>query len=502
VTREPPPRRISRYEILGELGRGSMGRVYLAHDPNTDRKVAVKLLALPAGAGAEEEAAARARFLLEARAAARLHHPGIVVVHDAGTDPESDRPFIAMEWVDGRSLSALLAERGPLPCAAAARIAAQVAEALEHAHERGVVHRDVKPGNILLGSDGAVKVSDFGIAKFVAESHTVSGHVLGTPNYISPEQLRGEPVDGRTDLFSLAAVLYEMLTGEPPFRSDSMASITYKVAHLEPRPPSELRADLPGGLERVLLRALAKAPAARWPSAGEFARELAAFAGAPGAAAPALPPERTVVTAAAGAGPPAASAAGAAGAPPPAAASAPPARRRGLEPRAALAAALAALAVVAVALALRIGRQSAHGSPAAGDGSTAAPRPAAAVPASRGAATPAAPAGPPAAAATLEIVHHNRLRGGQISVWVDGERVWSAPLRAPRNVLDRVAGEEVRTRLPVAPGARTIEVRVGHAAARIDASGVVRGQFEPGAQRRLRVVLRPYLPRLGLDWES
>lgn len=502
MTREPPPRRISRYEILGELGRGSMGRVYLAHDPNTDRKVAVKLLAPPAGAGAEEEAAARARFLLEARAAARLHHPGIVVVHDAGTDPESDRPFFAMEWVDGRSLAALLAERGPLPWPAAVRLAAQVAAALEHAHERGVVHRDVKPSNILLASDGVVKVSDFGIAKFVAESHTLSGHVLGTPNYISPEQLRGEPVDGRTDLFSLAAVLYEMLTGEPPFKSDSMASITYKVAHLEPRPPSELRHDLPDGLERLLLRALAKSPAARPPSAGEFARELAAIAGPAASEVPALPPERTVVTAAAT---PVSSAAPAAPAPTaPGPAPSPAARaRRGLEPRVALGAGLAALAVVAVGLVVRIGPPALETTPAASTETTAettVARPETAAPARP--APAGATAEPAAGQATLELVHHNRLRGGQISVWVDGERVWSAPLQAPRNVLDRVAGEEVRARLPVAAGTRTVEVRIGQATARIDASGVVRGRFEPGERRRLRVVLRPYIPRLGLEWES
>ena len=481
MTADELPRRIGRYEVLSELGHGSMGRVYLAHDPNTDRKVAVKRLAPASAASPEEETTSRARFLLEARAAARLQHPGIVVVHDADTDAESGRPYFAMEWVDGPSLGARLKQRGPLPWSAAARIAARVAAALEHAHQRGVVHRDVKPSNILLGADGSVKVSDFGIAKFATESHTLAGHVLGTPNYMSPEQLRGEAVDGRSDVFALGAVLYQMLTGEPPFRGDSLAAITYKAVHVDPRPPSFARRDLPEALERVVLRALAKAPESRFATAGELAAALEEVCGEPAApsepAPVALPPESA-------ASPRVASTAG----------------RRPV----ALASALGLVVVLLLGLAWRLDRggeapststeSSFHVTPPMRSAPPA--EPAAPVAAPR----PAAPA--PAAAATLQIVHTNRLRGGRITVWVDGERAWTSFLNAPRNVLDRVGGQEVGTALSVPAGTRRIEVRVGHSGARIDSSGVVSGRFEPGQRRRLRVVLRPYVPKLGLDWES
>ncbi len=264
------PETIGRYRPLEELGRGSMARVLLARDPNTDRRVALKVVA-PVVEGEDE---AQRRFLLEARAAGRLNHPGIVTIYDADVDPATGDAYMAMEWVRGRSLARVLEEDGPLPAAEAVRIASAVAEALDHAHGRDVIHRDVKPANILLGDDGAVKVSDFGIAKFVAESHTLWGQVLGSPNYMSPEQVTGEPMDGRSDLFSLAAVVYEMVTGVPPFRGESVASIVYKIAHVDPRPPSFQDPTLGPALGDVLLRALDKDPTHRFGTGAELARAL------------------------------------------------------------------------------------------------------------------------------------------------------------------------------------------------------------------------------------
>ncbi|HSM14465.1 MAG TPA: serine/threonine-protein kinase, partial [Thermoanaerobaculia bacterium] len=284
-TRPPvdAPVRIDRYEVIAELGRGSMGKVYLAHDPNTDRRVALKVRSARTDTEPEEERSSRARFLLEGRAAGRLQHPGIVVVYDADTDTETGQAFLAMEWIEGQSLATLLKRKGPMAWATAARIAGEVALALDHAHERGVVHRDVKPENILIGVDGRVKVSDFGIAKVVAaEPRTLAGEVLGTPHYMSPEQLRSDPLDGRSDLFSLGAVLYEMLAGVPPFPGDTIASVTYKIAWVDPQPPSIARDDLPASLEKIVLRLLAKAPDDRFARGREVADALAAVIADPG----------------------------------------------------------------------------------------------------------------------------------------------------------------------------------------------------------------------------
>ncbi|MFN7941016.1 MAG: serine/threonine-protein kinase [Thermoanaerobaculia bacterium] len=413
---ESPPARVDRYQILAELGRGSMGRVYLAHDPNTDRRVALKLISA-SGSGTEaEELEARSRFLLEARAAGRLQHPGIVLLYDADADGATGRPFLAMEWVEGRSLAALLRERGALPWREAARLAVEVARALDHAHSRGVVHRDVKPGNVLVTEDGRVKVSDFGIAKFVSESHTVAGMVLGTPHYMSPEQVRGEAIDGRSDLFALGAVLYEMVTGEPPFRGESLTTISYKVVFVDPRPPSIAAGDLPPELERIVLKALEKDPAARFANGAEMAAALeAAIAAAPPdptpaplpaparppgmppppqrAAPPPPPPARPMP-------PPSALRAGAGTTPPPwpahpqdlgEASGATTASRRDLELGRRLALGVAVALVVGIAGWLAWTRWAAPGSPA---GSAPIPSTPSSPPPNRPAVPPAAPGGP------------------------------------------------------------------------------------------------------------
>lgn len=263
-----------RYRLGRELARGGMGTVWLADDPLLSRQIAVKtldpLLAV--------DEALRARFRREAIAAAAVTHPNIVATYDTGED--AGVAYIVMELVGGVTLRELIDEKGTLPVAQAADIAYQVADALSVAHARGLVHRDVKPGNVLVQPDGRVKVTDFGIAKAAdsgGEALTRSGMVVGTARYLAPEQVDGRAVDERVDVYSLGLVLYEMLCGKPPFEADS--DIATAVARLTapPRPISIDRPGLPSGLVHALDRALARDPEQRWPSATTFRNALAPF---------------------------------------------------------------------------------------------------------------------------------------------------------------------------------------------------------------------------------
>ena len=259
---------LGRYEIVEELGRGAMGVVYLAQDPALGRLVAVKALDAPAGNGH------RSSFLREARAAGGLDHPGIVTVHDA---TGGERPFIAMEYVQGTDLKEVLRPGQPLPVDFVLEVADQVAAALDYAHARGVVHRDIKPGNILITANERVKLTDFGIASAPTLSEPTAR--LGTPHYVAPEQLRGEAVDGRADVFALGVVLYEMLTGKRPFDHPDLKEVVRRLANEPFTPPAEHGVSLPPAAIKVLRHALAKSPADRLGSAGELARALrAAFA--------------------------------------------------------------------------------------------------------------------------------------------------------------------------------------------------------------------------------
>jgi predicted Ser/Thr protein kinase len=269
----PPGSRLGRFEISSVLGQGAMGVVYLAHDPDIDRPVAIKTIH-PEAARGESGAEIEARFLKEAKLAGRLQHPSIVTVFDVGRD--KDLYFIAMEYVEGKPLTRYLGGE-ELPLAAKVAIIRQAAEALAHAHERDVVHRDVKPGNILIGKDGRVKVTDFGIGKFTSATTsdmTRTGQMIGSPAYMSPEQIRGEKIDGRSDLFSLGVVLYELLTGTRPFPGESITTLVYQILHTEPRDPREIRSDLPIATREVMARLLAKQPERRPADAREFLREL------------------------------------------------------------------------------------------------------------------------------------------------------------------------------------------------------------------------------------
>ncbi len=262
--------RIGRYRILGELGRGAMGVVYKAEDPSLDRIVALKTIRL--GDEVEGRKEYERRFMLEAKAAGKLTHPNIVTIFDFGE--EEDLAYMAMELLEGSDLRTRM-RKGEIPAMEAVEIALQVADGLGFAHETGVVHRDIKPGNIMLLERGAVKIMDFGIARMRHADHkTSTGMVLGTPRYMSPEQIGGEPVDQRSDIFSLGTVLYEMLTRTMLFAGDDVNQIAHNVANAEPAPPSRSNAEIPQIVDFIVARALKKDPAVRYQDAYEMAADL------------------------------------------------------------------------------------------------------------------------------------------------------------------------------------------------------------------------------------
>jgi hypothetical protein len=269
----PDIRQFGRYEVVAELGRGAMGVVYKARDPQIDRMVAVKTVSLW-GQELDEEKEFRLRFLHEAKAAGRLHHPGIVAIFDAGENPENNHPYIVLEYVAGEALNRILAREKKLPLPTALQLTQEVAEALDYAHAQGVIHRDIKPANILVTEEGHAKIADFGIAKLNLAHFTVPGRLLGTPAYMAPEQLSGEAADGRSDLFSLGVILYAMVTGHSPFHGDSATTVSFKVANREPLPASALDLTLPHELDEVISRAMAKDPQQRYQSGAEFAEDV------------------------------------------------------------------------------------------------------------------------------------------------------------------------------------------------------------------------------------
>ena len=261
---------LGRYEILAELGRGAMGIVYRARDPIIDRVVALKTidLALTGAALASFEE----RFFQEARSAGRLNHPNIVTIYDAGK--ADGVAYIAMEFLEGTSLREILDEQPPLPIARILEIAGQVARGLAYAHEHGVVHRDVKPANVIVLRNRRPKITDFGIAR-LGETDGVASERAGSPKYMSPEQIRGDvTLDGRSDLFSLGTVLYEMLAGRPPFNGDDVTEIMRQVLEHTPPVPSVVDGHVPPELDGVVMRMLAKRPEDRYPSARSLFREL------------------------------------------------------------------------------------------------------------------------------------------------------------------------------------------------------------------------------------
>jgi len=263
-------KKLGRYRILGELGRGAMGIVYKANDPVLDRTVALKTIDLDEATEARKEY--EARFFQEAKAAARLNHPALITIYDYGED--GDLAYMAMELLDGTVLAERLDSETP-SVREAVSIAEQVAEGLAFAHDSGVVHRDIKPGNIMLLPRGRVKIMDFGIARLkVSELKTQTGTRLGTPKYMSPEQIAGGEVDHRSDIFSLGIVLYEMLTGAELFSGPDVAQIVHNITSFDPPPPSRVNREVPPLLDLVVKRALEKKPRARYQSALEMAADL------------------------------------------------------------------------------------------------------------------------------------------------------------------------------------------------------------------------------------
>ena len=264
-------RALGRYEIISELGQGSMGVVFKARDPMLDRIVAIKTinLTLPK----EELAEYEARFYQEAKAAGGLSHRNIVTIHDIG---RSDRvAYMAMEFLEGKELRELMQSRVPIPIAHALDIGAQVADGLQFAHDRQVIHRDIKPANIMVLNDGLVKITDFGIARMrLNEVKTMTGMILGSPKYMSPEQVSGKRADTRSDIFSLGVVLYELLTGTSPFVADNIHGVMYQTMNFNPPAPRTLNPELPDVLNFIIAKALAKNLDDRYQKAKDLSHDL------------------------------------------------------------------------------------------------------------------------------------------------------------------------------------------------------------------------------------
>ena len=487
-----------------------MARVYLAIDPNINRKVALKVLdpRNPTSQGMVDEI--EKRFLIEAAAAARLDHPSAVAIYDADVDPETGDSYIAMEWVDGTSLRDRLSAGGPLPPTEAVDIVCQVAGALDAAHQQGLIHRDVKPANILIDRQGRAKLSDFGIAKLDDLELTSTGQVLGTPLFMSPEQIRDDDLDGRSDLFSLGVVLYLCLTGEPPFAGETLPSVTHKVMTADPRPVRELCPHASEELAGIVERSLAKDREERFATASELAQALSRSVGEdPGddgadvrgtsilgldQTLPAPPPGRIVT----------------------------PQSPGGRLPQALpVIAAFLMVAILVLLVGLRLQSRKPGLPPEtppieASDDLSLSTSPGTRAPNSdivqSGAIVPPpglenssgrSPADATRARAAnshLEILHTNRLKKGWLTVWVDGERVASRPLSAPKGFAKRVSGEDVRLSIPIRPGQRRLEIRISGAEGKVDATKHTEVHLSPGQTKRLRVGWLP-TGNLRFNWK-
>jgi serine/threonine-protein kinase len=502
---------IGRYEIVRELGHGAMGVVYEAHDPVLDRTVALKVIR-PA-AEAEELEAYEERFLAEARIAAQLQHPGIVVVHDVGRDDASGALFIALELLRGKTL-AQLAREGQVEWKRVLQIVGQVARALGFAHARGVVHRDIKPANVIVLPSGEAKVTDFGIAQLESARQrlTSTGEFIGTPLYTAPEQARVEDVDGRADVFSLASVAYTLLAGRPPFMAPSIPGIVHRVVYEDPEPLSRFVPDLPADVERVMARAMAKDPNARYQTAEAFAEDaedvaagqpprharggdLVVVADSPGtvrfqgapAASPLTPPSLSVPEVGNDTR-----------------TSLPPPRRDALrrEPRPSRARLVGAALVAAVLVAIFVWipkSQPRAGSAAANASAQPAPATAALAPA-----PPAAAAQEPGAVepAKLGIDFEHPLRRGRLKIFVDDELILDQRLsgqQTKKAVVFTVHEGTFRDELDVAPGLHEVRIEV----AWDDNTKIERivGNFRSGASRKLEASLGRYRKDLKLEWK-
>jgi serine/threonine-protein kinase len=263
---------LGRYEITRELGRGAMGTVYQGKDPRINREVAIKTLRYEE-IDADELAEVKKRFFREAEAAGKLSHPNIITIYDVGED--YDTAYMAMELIEGTDLRKYTQKDHLLPLPELIRIVSAVAGALDYAHGNGVVHRDIKPANIMILNNGEIRVTDFGIARVMTSSKTQTGVILGTPSYMSPEQISGQKVDGRSDLFSLGVVFYELLTGEKPFEGDSIATLMFNITTNPPTPLRDLAPDVPESCIAIIDRLLAKDRELRYAQGRDLIKDLA-----------------------------------------------------------------------------------------------------------------------------------------------------------------------------------------------------------------------------------
>jgi serine/threonine protein kinase len=270
-------RKLGRFEILGEVGSGGMGVVYKGRDPKINRMVALKVIRTFFGASRKkDEIQSLERFYLEAQAAGSLSHQNIVTIYDVGEDdgPDGNIVYIAMEFLDGKGLDHYIDNDGFPTLREKIHIVKQISEGLDYAHKREIIHRDVKPGNIIITGSSLPKLTDFGLARFSDASMTMSGTILGTPNYMSPEQVQGKKVDARSDFFALTVIFYEMLTGVKPFAGETITTVIYKVVNEEPEPPSRIDPSLPKTVDQFIKKGLAKNPADRFQNGIEYMEAL------------------------------------------------------------------------------------------------------------------------------------------------------------------------------------------------------------------------------------
>jgi tRNA A-37 threonylcarbamoyl transferase component Bud32 len=264
--------KIGKYEIIDLLGKGAMGIVYKALDPDIDREVAVKTIRFDLISDDEEKNELMLRFIREARAAGKLVHPNIITIHDVGK--EQDMTYIVMQYIEGPSLQNWISSKKKFTAPDIVKLMLQLCDALDFAHKSGIVHRDIKPANILLDNNGKPHICDFGVAHVEMSTITQTGATIGTPSYMSPEQVMGKKIDKRSDIFSLGAIFYELLTGKRPFHGESITTVIYKIVNEEAEPLTQIRKELPQEFERIISKALSKDPENRYGSCAEFAEDL------------------------------------------------------------------------------------------------------------------------------------------------------------------------------------------------------------------------------------
>jgi len=479
-----------------------MGVVYRARDPELGRAIALKTVQLAWAISEQDRQAFEKRFMAEARVAANLAHPGIVVVHDVGRDAESNTVFIAMEYLQGHSLAEMTADR-LLDWREALRVVARVAEALHHAHARHVVHRDIKPANIMVLPSGEPKIMDFGIAKVPASQLTTVGEFFGTPSYMSPEQAAGVAVDGRSDIFSLGSVLYLLLTGQRAFLADSVPAILARVSSQDPPAPSQLVPTLPPDADYLISRALAKDPQFRYPDGNSFAEDLWDIRDGrpprhrPGWSPPARVESTVPMPAESIVEPETTDLWGV----PRTATPHHPRAGRGL----ALAAALGFVAVIGLAVLL-----APHGQPS----KSSAPRPISGASPSA-AATPDASTDStssllPSFMTALRRVSHlqftleHPLKTGTLRIWIDDVLALEKPLESHvtrKAIVFKVRKGLARETLDVAPGDHVVKVQVKSGG--FDETRRMRGTFKSGETRRLNASVGGILTKdLDVDWGS